>query len=65
MNARQFIAQHGCMTLGQYCTLTGQLKDKASRELRRREEQPEQTGIRGVGHWAAKHWVAAELGEDV
>lgn len=63
--ARQFIAQHGQMDLAQYCALTGLLKDKASRELRRWEQTPRETGIRGAGRRASKHWVADESAADV
>lgn len=54
--AREFLQTHEEMALWQYCALTGLLKNKASRELRRWEAQPEVTGIRGVGKKAMKRW---------
>lgn len=61
--ARAFIARRGEMSLLQYQALTGLLKDKASRELRRWERSPHETGIRGQGRGAGKRWVAAAAEE--
>lgn len=62
---RRYLAQHERIDLTRYCILTGLLKDKASRELRRWANQPAQTGIRSVGRGATKHWLAAESTGDV
>ena len=59
--ARQYLAQHGEMSLICYCALTGLLKDKASRELRRWEQSPHETGIRALGRGPAKRWTAADI----
>lgn len=58
--ARGFLQTHDEMSLWQYCALTGLLKNKASRELRRWEEQPEVTGIRGTGHGISKRWTRCD-----
>ena len=55
--ARGFLRQHGRMLLWQYCQLTGLLKDKASRELRRWTERREETGITSTGRGPVKAWV--------
>ena len=53
--ARNFLQTHSEMALWQYCALTGLLKNKASRELRRWEADPA-TGICGTGHGISKRW---------
>lgn len=59
--ARQYLAEHAEMSLTHYCALTGLLKDKASRELRRWEKSPHETGIRALGRGPAKRWTAADI----
>lgn len=59
--ARQYLAEHAEMSLTHYCALTGLLKDKASRELRRWEQSPHETGIRALGRGPAKRWTAADI----
>ena len=59
--ARQYLAEHAEMSLICYCALTGLLKDKASRELRRWEQSPHETGIRALGRGPAKRWTAADI----
>ena len=54
--ARRFVRERGEMSLTQYCALTGLLKDKASRELRQWEREPEVSGIRAVGKGVTKKW---------
>lgn len=53
--ARDFLQTHDEMALWQYCGITGLLKNKASRELRRWEADPA-TGICGTGHGISKRW---------
>lgn len=63
--ARQYLADHEEMTLSRYCILTGLLKDKASRELRRWEQSPAESGILGKGRGVFKRWVAAAPATEV